>query len=211
MNLTAVSVISILMKINNKRCNFFQFAVLPAITCFIFLGSCTEKTGEGVSQEITKAFSDAGLPVFNQKAAPSDFSLPAASSAVPEYLQKTINLGSLKGKVVLLNFWATWCGPCRIEMPSMELLYQKYRDMGFEILAVSSGERSSDVTAFMQANGFSFPAVLDLNGAVSRSYGIQAIPTSYIIDRDGMIILRLVGSFEWDTPQIHAAMELLLK
>ena len=114
------------------------------------------------------------------------------------------------GKIVFLNFWATWCGPCRTEMPSMELLYDKYRDRGFEILAVNSGERADGVYSFMASNNFTFPALLDTDGAVSRSYGIQAIPTSYIIDRDGMIILRLTGSIDWNTPKIHAALELLL-
>jgi peroxiredoxin len=98
-----------------------------------------------------------------------------------------------------------------MEMPSMEALYTKYKDRGFEILAVNSGDRSQEVRAFMADYGLTFPTVLDRDGAVSRSYGIQAIPTSYLIDREGNMILRMVGSIDWDTPQIHAALEMLLE
>jgi peroxiredoxin len=95
-------------------------------------------------------------------------------------------------------------------MPSMESLYKKFNDKGLEILAVNCAEDKATVGSFMKNECFSFPALLDLNGKVSANYGIQSIPTTFIIDRDGMIILRLVGSIDWDTPKIHAALESLL-
>ena len=177
----------------------------------LFFASCSPQVEGAFPEETVKAFSEAGLTLLGQKTDPRDFSLPLASFAMlPEGLAKNMSLAGLQGKVVFLNFWATWCGPCRVEMPSMEALYQKYKDRGFEILAVNSGERPQEVIAFMIENNFTFLTVLDTNGAVSRSYGIQAIPTSYLIDRDGKIILRMVGSIDWNTPQIHAALELLL-
>ena len=121
-----------------------------------------------------------------------------------------MGLKDLQGKVVFLNFWATWCGPCRDEMPSMEALYTQYKDKGLEIIAVNVRESSKEVLAFMNEYSLSFPAVLDSDGRVSNSYGIQAIPTSFIIDREGKIITRLVGSIDWDTPEIRAAIESLL-
>jgi thiol-disulfide isomerase/thioredoxin len=161
-----------------------------------------------VSSDTARAFAEAGLPLLRQKAVPPDFSLPLAA---PEGLAKIQNLGDLKGKVVFLNFWATWCGPCRSEMPSMEALYRRFNDKGLEMLAVNCGENSPEVTAFMRSNKLSFPTALDRKGEVSGLYGIQAIPTTYLIDRDGKIILRMVGSLNWNTPKIQAAFESLLK
>jgi peroxiredoxin len=92
----------------------------------------------------------------------------------------------------------------------MEALYKKFSDKGLEILAVNCAEDKVTVSSYMKNEGFSFPALLDLNGKVSLNYGVQSIPTTFLIDRDGMIILRLVGSIDWDTPKIHAAMESLL-
>jgi thiol-disulfide isomerase/thioredoxin len=112
--------------------------------------------------------------------------------------------------VVFLNFWATWCGPCRVEMPSLEAIYNKFTEKGLEILAVNCAEDNTTVSAFMKDSGFSFPALLDLDGRINANYGIQSIPTTFLIDRDGMIVLRLVGSIDWNTPKIHAALETLL-
>jgi thiol-disulfide isomerase/thioredoxin len=132
-----------------------------------------------------------------------DFSLPLVEG-------KTRSLGSYKGKVVFLNFWATWCGPCRSEMPSIESLYKKFGDKGFEILAVNCAEDKATVSSYLKNGGFSFPVLLDPDGRVSLNYGVQSIPTTFLIDRDGMIVLRLIGSIDWNTPKIHAAMESLL-
>lgn len=175
----------------------------------LLAGSCAVKTQSDFSPELTAAFADAGLTLLKQKTAPRDFSLPVAS-LVPGTLARPLSPGDFKGKVVFLNFWATWCGPCRMEMPSMEALYNKYKTKGFEILAVNSGESASDVLSFMNENRLTFTPVLDTNGSVGRAYGVQAIPTTYLIDRDGMIILRMVGSIDWNTPRIQAALEMLL-
>ncbi|MCL2318593.1 MAG: TlpA family protein disulfide reductase [Treponema sp.] len=160
------------------------------------------------SHDMVKAFNDAGLPLLSQKVAPRDFSLPLA---VPGTLGKMQSLAQLKGKVVFLNFWATWCGPCRAEMPSMEALHSRYKDKGLEILAVNSGEKLDQVLGFMKTNKLTFPAALDADGKVSGTYGIQAIPTTYLIDRDGYIIARMTGSINWDTPKMRTALEYLLK
>jgi thiol-disulfide isomerase/thioredoxin len=169
----------------------------------LLLFSCAEKTKEAPVSGFEQAFADAGLRLLSQTVSSRDFSLPLVSGELQ-------SLSALKGKVVFLNFWATWCGPCRDEMPSMEVLYKRFKDKGLEILAVNCMEEQEDVLAFMANNGLTFPALLDEDGRVSGAYGIQAIPTSYLINRDGRIILRLVGSINWDTEKIHAAIESLL-
>ena len=174
---------------------------------FILLWSCSASAQNAASTDVAKAFAEAGLPLLQQKVAPSDFSLPLA---VPGSVGKLQTLNDLKGKIVFLNFWATWCGPCRAEMPSMEALYGRYREKGLEILAVNSGEEQGQVLAFMKNNKLTFPVALDSDGKVSGTYGIQAIPTTYLIDRDGNIIARVMGSINWDTPKVRAALEKLL-
>ena len=181
----------------------FARLFLGSVIALVLL-SCSAKAQEASAGDpVARAFAEAGLPLLSRKVSPRDFSLPTLAG-------ETQSLAALKGKVVFLNFWATWCGPCRDEMPSMEALYMRFREKGLEIIAVNSGERQPDVLAFMQSNRLSFPALLDEDGRVSGDYGIRAIPTSFLIDREGMIILRKVGSIDWDTPAIHAAMEALL-
>ncbi|HET6569069.1 MAG TPA: redoxin domain-containing protein [Rhodothermales bacterium] len=99
----------------------------------------------------------------------------------------TMSLASLRGKVVLVNFWATWCGPCRVEMPMLQKLYEEYRDEGFEVVAVSVGEPRTDVAPFVKTNGFTFPVLLDQDTAIANAYMAGAIPMSVIIDRDGVV------------------------
>jgi len=153
---------------------------------------------------VIKAFEGTGIQVASEGIAPIDFTLPLLDG-------KKITLSKFKGKVVFLNFWATWCGPCRSEMPSMEAVYQKLKDRGFEILAVNLGESRDEVSAFMKEHKLSFPAVLDEKNTTGSQYNIRAIPTTYIIDRRGLIIARLVGSINWNTPKIVAAIESVIQ
>lgn len=116
---------------------------------------------------------------------------------------KPVKLSSLRGKVVLLNFWATWCPPCREEMPSMEKLYQSFRGRpDFVMLAVSSGETKAVVDQFLKKTPYSFPILLDPTGEVSAMYSISAIPTTYLIDAKGVVIAGIRGAHDWATPAL---------
>jgi len=192
-----------------KRFSFFLtriFLIVIFLTAMFFLCTCTAKAQGSPSSEMTEIFANAGLRLMSPRPNPREFALPIAGAT-----EENLSLGQLKGKVVFLNFWATWCPPCRDEMPSMESLYRRYKEDGLEILAVNIRESPEQVHAFMNDYGLTFPALLDINGRVSTAYGVQAIPTSFIIDRDGQIAARLVGSIDWDTPQVRAAFESLLK
>jgi thiol-disulfide isomerase/thioredoxin len=123
----------------------------------------------------------------------------------------TKQLTDYKGKVVLLNFWATWCGPCRIEMPSMDKLYKEFEKDGFELLAVNIGESSEIAGKFMKSNNLSFPVLLDEDQSVAASYGIRSIPTSFLIDKDGNILGMAVGAREWDSSSFRILFTELLK
>ena len=177
---------------------------LFAAAAFLFFASCGAETQDAVSPRIAGAFADAGIPVLRRKAEPLDFSLPLLGGG-------TAKLSAYRGKVVFLNFWATWCPPCRAEMPAMETLYRRFAASGLEILAVDCAEKTADVEAFIKNAGYNFPVVLDADGSAARRYGASAIPTTYILDRSGKIIARVTGSLRWDDPKIIAAFETLLK
>ena len=156
-----------------------------------------------IPAETINALSAAGLQAAREGIDPIDFSLPLLDGTMQ-------TLSGLTGSVVFLNFWATWCPPCRMEMPSMERLYQALKGKGLVMLAVNGGETAEQASGFMRENGLSFPVALDRTGLVSGQYGVQAIPTTYIIDRRGLIVARMVGAIEWDSLEIIMALEKLL-
>lgn len=122
-----------------------------------------------------------------------------------------ISLGDFKGKVVLLNFWATWCAPCKMEIPSLEKLYQLRKDKGFEILAVSVDRTSlSKVASFVTDYQMSFPVLADQRGEVGRRYWAKAIPTSFLLDKKGVIRWKVVGAREWGDAFVLSKIDQLL-
>lgn len=108
---------------------------------------------------------------------------------------ESIKLSDLRGKAVLVNLWASWCPPCRAEMPAMQRVYSEYRDKGLEILAVNATNQDqlSSATAFVEEMGLTFPILLDTDGEASRLYRLGSLPTSFFIGRDGKIEDVVVG------------------
>ena len=117
-----------------------------------------------------------------------------------------VDIKSFKGKVVFVNFWATWCGPCREEMPAMERLYNKYKKRGFVILAINHMEKKDKAINFMEEMKLTFPALLDMDGSVSKLFNVYALPSSFFIDKKGRIRGVAYGSRKWDD---HGAMEII--
>jgi DsbE subfamily thiol:disulfide oxidoreductase len=109
---------------------------------------------------------------------------------------ESTSLGQLKGRLVLVNFWATWCGPCRSEMPFLQHLYEDWPEEELLVLAINIQESSSDVSQFLQSYGFSFTVLLDSKGNVARRYNVTGIPTTFFIDKEGVIQNVHVGSFQ---------------
>ena len=98
-----------------------------------------------------------------------------------------VRLSELKGQVVLINIWATWCPPCRAEMPMIQAAYERYREQGFTVVAVDLREDPAAVDAFMKERALTFPALLDRDGRVSSAYRAYALPSSFFVDRNGVI------------------------
>jgi thiol-disulfide isomerase/thioredoxin len=158
---------------------------------------------------LARALKKAGLPAVKPGIIPPDFSLPLLEAGQALKHQRA-QLSALKGKVVILNFWATWCPPCRAEMPAMERLYKQYKDKGLTILAVDCQESQATVEKFVTEQGYSFPIALDASGSVCMRYGANAIPTSYILDKKGQVVSRITGGIEWDSPRVTAVFDVLL-
>lgn len=120
-------------------------------------------------------------------------------------------LADYRGKVVLLNFWATWCPPCRREMPSMERLRQKMAGRSLEIVALDSAETREDVQAYLSQLALGFPVLLDADGQNTRRWKVYALPTSFLLDAEGRIRYVLKGPTEWDEGEAVQAINKLLE
>jgi len=108
---------------------------------------------------------------------------------------QTFSLGDLRGKPVLINFWATRCSPCRGEMPYLQEIYEEWASRGLVMLAINIGESSPTAEEFMQSNNLSFTVLLDTTQGVAQKYKIQYIPTTFFIDKDGIIQDKVIGAF----------------
>jgi thiol-disulfide isomerase/thioredoxin len=138
-------------------------------------------------------------------------SLPAPALSLNGLDGRPLHLGNLKGNVVFLNFWATWCVPCRQEMPAMERLYREYRGRGLLIVAVNFQESKEKVQGFLEELGLSFPTLLDPDGAAAHIFGVRGLPVSFLLSRDGRILWKAIGSRDWDTPDVRAYFKKVLQ
>ncbi len=131
---------------------------------------------------------------------------------VPTLDQRSIKLSDLRGRVVFLNFWATWCKPCEAEMPSMERLWQRYRDKGLTVLAVSAdADGGGVVSPFVAKHKLTFPVGLDPKMEISARYQVWALPSTFIIDRKGNRALFANGPREWDGKAALGVFDTLLR
>ena len=142
----------------------------------------------------------------------SEVGFKAPAFTVRNLKGQRVQLADHKGKVVILNLWATWCGPCRVEMPGMENLYRRYRSQGLEILAVSLDKGSPEkVRIFADEYRLSFPVLMDSEGEVENLYHTLTIPTTFVIDKKGMIVAEVEGAKHWESEETFKAVEYLLK
>ena len=125
---------------------------------------------------------------------------------------KEVSLSDFRGKHVLVNFWATWCGPCKIEMPSLEALYQRFKNKNFVMLAISNDMFGATIVKpFVKANKISFPVLLDQRLKASNAFGVVSLPATFMIDPKGKILGALYGAEDWATPSNILYFENLLK
>lgn len=125
---------------------------------------------------------------------------PAFDLADPD--GKRYRLSDYAGKVLVVNFWATWCPPCRKEMPSMQSLWNQLQPEGVELIAIDFGESANDVTAFAATTGIELPLLLDPTGAVVHQFEAGGLPATYIVDKQGRLAYKAAGERDWDSSEI---------
>lgn len=135
-----------------------------------------------------------------QAAAAGRVSSPHSGFAAPDFELETLSgdrlrLSDLRGKVVVVNLWATWCPPCRAEMPALQQLYEAHLEDGLVVVAVNATDQDSAAAArsFVAEHGLTFPVALDPQGEASRAYALQAMPSTFVVDREGVIREVLIG------------------
>ena len=142
---------------------------------------------------------------------------PRVGHLAPDFVLNTLDgrevrLSDYRGHVVFLNFWATWCGPCKIEMPAMERLYREHRREGFAILAVSSDPEGPAVTRpYRDALGLTFTIAHDPDAVVMRLYGVRTLPVTFLVDRQGVITHRIFGARDWEDTEARDGVRRLLQ
>lgn len=125
---------------------------------------------------------------------------------------RQVQLSDLRGKVVIVNFWATWCPPCRAEMPSMDTLYQTFKDDGLVLLAINVEEGSRElVQNFLQKSAYTFPILLDAETEVQQRYGVYQLPQSFIIDPKGLVVKKIIGAVDWTKGDLYSLLHFMVK
>ena len=155
------------------------------------------------NRSLKQLFVDMGVETF-----------PSSTSQVEIQLQDLyctdVNISDFRGKIVFLNFWATWCPTCVVEMPSMEKLHRKLKDKDFALVSISLQDPAAEVKRFFKQNELTFTALLDSTGKTVPGFGIRAIPTTLILDKTGRIVGRVMGAREWDSRESIAMFEQLI-
>ena len=137
---------------------------------------------------------------------------PVPDITVMSLKNEPLKLSGLKGKVVLLNFWATWCPPCRDEMPSMMKLNSAMAGKPFQMVAVSIDEGGvPEIESFFKSSGYSLPTYTDQGGTVQKTYGVTGVPESFVIDKKGILVKKVIGPLAWDAPETISFLEGLMK
>ena len=166
-----------MIALTRNQWNLLLAGVLLCSSIFIVV---TRVGSPGVAAGLATTVDEAAEPAPQADHPAPDFTLASLDGT-------QVTLSKLKGQVTLINIWATWCPPCRAEMPAIETTYEQYHDKGFTVLAVDLQEDPRSVMAFMSQYKLTFPALLDVDGQVSRTYQAFSLPSSFFVDKNGVI------------------------
>ncbi len=168
-----------------------------AAVCAVMLAAVSA----GAAQD---RYAVAGVQRFN-------YARPAPTFSLKTIGGRTVDSMSLRGKVVVLNFWATWCAPCKEEMPALQRLQQSLPSAQFVVIAVTADQQRDAIALFAKTSGLTFPILLDESKDVSLAYGVRGLPMTVIIAQDGTLVGRAVGPRVWDAPDTVKLFKELVK
>ena len=168
-----------------------------------FLYNSYIATAGSQRQEMERLFRDMGVLKIPHATRPVEIQLK-------DVLGNMVRLSDYRGKIVFLNFWATWCPTCVIEMPSMEKLHRRLKDKEFVMVAINLQETPAQVKSFFEKFELSFTALLDSSGNVGTGFAVNALPTTFVLDKEGRIIGQALGPREWDSRASIALFEYLI-
>jgi peroxiredoxin len=151
----------------------------------------------------------AGRPAAFPVSRPAE-PIAASDLELPDLSGRPVRLRDFRGRVVLLNFWATWCAPCREEMPALETLARELGPRGLTVVGVNFKESRQEVEAFVQEHKLAFPMLLDGAGEVAQRYQVFALPVTFLVDRRGMVVGTVLGIRDWVGPDARAYLGQLL-
>ena len=135
----------------------------------------------------------------------------APSFELPSLSGGKVRLSDYRGKVVFINFWATWCTTCKIEMPSMEKLYQRFKNQGFEMLTINVDKDSSLVQPYIEQHDLTFPVLMDPESDIAKKlYKTTGVPETFIVDQNGLIMFKAIGPRDWATDETVQAFKKIL-
>lgn len=181
---------------------FLLLLILPVFGLVVFSFLEIDLFAKTESQELDRLFSDIGVLKIPDPTDPVEITLKDPNG-------QQVSLSDLRGKIVFINFWTTWCLACVIEMPSMEKLHQKFKDKDFVMVAINLQESASKIKQFFKEYKLTFMALLDSTGDVGAGFGVHSIPMTYILDKNGRIIGKALGPREWESKDAIALFEYL--
>ena len=185
-----------------QRRSYLSMILVAAVVAMVPLLILLLLTTRGQMIVEGPGFNATAVPSGNLPTVAAPRPAPTLGSPAPDFELVDLNTGqpltlsSLKGKPVWINFWATWCPPCKEEMPIMERHYQENRDKGLVILGVDVQEKESDVLPYIKAGGYSWTFVIDETGKIADTYHVSGLPSHYFIDKDGLIQAIVIGGLK---------------
>jgi peroxiredoxin len=181
---------------------FFIPVAAVVIVLHLFYNGFTAIAGSQ-QKELDRLFENVGILKIPHVAQPVEIQLK-------DTYGNTVRMSDFRGKVVFLNFWATWCAACVVEMPSMEKLHRRLKDKNFVMVAINVQESDTQVKAFFEKLKLSFTTLLDVNGEVAAGFAVNALPTTFVLDKEGRIVGAAIGPRKWDSRASIALFEHLI-
>jgi len=171
--------------------------LLLIVALVLFSSMLSAESGTQAKPWYSDGLEKLGFTVFPKPQAVDDFTVRAVDGS-------STRLSGQKGKIVLLNFWATWCPPCRAEMPAIEKLWAKTKDKAFTVMGISVGEEPGTVKDFIAREKYTYPLFVDPSGALGSAFGARSIPTTYVLDKTGQAIAGKIGGAPYDSAEAIA-------